>query len=171
MTEKALLARFGIAVALLAVGGFFVLKHSPVTFDSVEVAGEPSLAAAKPPNAPAKTPTRKAPHGRQFIGAKSDTPPATNATAFQTKVAVFQEEVAVPPFPSAKDVQPGVSRTELVRDFGMPDVAVVSSGRERLLYLGHTKSTSVTVQNGTTAASRTDYFDARGTSAPAHTNP
>jgi len=162
MTEKALLARFGIAVTLLAVVGFVLFKYAVGNSIGSDVQ-EPTPVAAKPSDPPPKEPKARQ---QRHTQAKSE----PKVVSYQP-VAVYEEKVPVPPFPSANDVQPGLSRAELVRTFGVPDVAVVSTGRERLLYLGRNQATSVTVQNGITAASRTDNFDARGASIQLHPNP
>jgi len=163
MTDNTSVARVGIAVTLLAVVGFVLFKYAAGNSIGSGDVQQPIPVAAKPSDPPPKGPKARQ---QRHTQAKSETKVASDQP-----VAVYEEKVPVPPFPSANDVQPGVSRAEFVRTFGVPDVAVVSTGRERLLYLGRNQATSVTVQNGITAASRTDNFDARGASIQLHPNP
>jgi hypothetical protein len=87
-------------------------------------------------------------------------------------IPLYREDIHMPAFPGASDLNTGVGREDLLRQFGDPDLKIVTSagGKDKETYVyfsGKTdKATSVKVEDGKVVYSDTYYAMHAGVSVP-----
>jgi hypothetical protein len=156
MTLSGSLILLAIAVALVTAAILLIPDGSAFTFTARPV---PSKTFAEKPGHESDKAKRVALTSKNLR--RRDTSPRSENSAETSplNIPVYEEVVTMSPFPTAEAVQRASSRADVLRSFGPPDVTVLSGSRERLLYLGRSRATSVVLNNGTIAGSRTDQFD------------